>query len=238
MGARARSDVDENGHRGVDADSALRTRRRILLGGAGAAPVIMSLSSPALASTNCGAGNVASPSAATSANLSGRPHSTTSTGVSPGYWKNHLSWPSGYFPTTANGQTATTFVSVFGSNLPSWTKVVANACPTLLDVISPNQYGSASSAGGAYVNGVNNSDPKTAFARACVASLLNSAAGKYVDSSTGGTWLTQQTIKDMWAAGLGSGWTVPGTIPPVIWNYTQIQTYLVRIWDASSGCTC
>ncbi len=202
----------------------LRKRRRILLGGAGAAPVIMTLSSPALAA-NCGAGNVASPSAAVSGNLS-RPSTQTSTGLSPGYWKNHTPWPLYKRGDEAGSPAPTLFKTFFPLNYPAAWTASTSTRPTFLDVISPNTY----SAPNPCRNGTN-----VDFARACVASLLNAANGAYLDTSSGAQWLTAATIQDMWAkAGGGGFWTVPGTTTQ--WSASQCTIYLVRVWDTANGC--
>ncbi|CAN0494530.1 unnamed protein product, partial [Phaeothamnion confervicola] len=167
------------------------SRRRLLLGSAGLAPVAMTFSSPALAtlSTSCGGGGVFTPSGAVSASPS-RNTQQTSRGVSPGYWKNHTPWAG---PT----MTTTSFKTVFGSC--PWSGGYGR--PTVLDVLSPEKYGS----GG---NPVSNSTTAS-FARACASSLLNAESGRYTDGT--GNWLSTSTIKAMWLGGIGAGWTVPGT---------------------------
>ena len=203
----------------ADAEIARIRRRRLFIGGIGAAPVAMTLPSRALAGY-CATGGttVFTPSMVTSANLSGSNKSQVSAGRSPGYWKNHTSeWP-GSYPTTK------AFAAVFGSNQSKWT-MLASTRPNLLDVISPNKYGNSG-------NGVVNGDG-TSFARACVSSLLNAATGKYKDGT--GNWLSTSTIIAMYQGGIGTGWPVPGT--GVIWNMAQIQNYLVNTWDIAYGCT-
>ena len=225
MFSNPQNDKDEGLTDAFEKQMLLRRRRRILLGGAGAAPVIMTLSNSALAA-NCGAGNVASPSAAVSGNLS-RPSTQTSTGLSPGYWKNHSPWPGGFKRGDESGSPSPTlFKAYFPTNYPAAWTASTSTRPTFLDVISPNTY----SAPNPCRNGTN-----VDFARACVASLLNAANGAYTDTSSGGQWLTAATIQDMWAKAGGSGtWTVPGTTTQ--WTASQCTAYLVRVWDAANGC--
>lgn len=203
----------------ASAEVARTRRRRLFIGGIGAAPVAMTLPSRALAGyCTAGGAKVFTASMATSANLSGKNVSQVSAGRSPGYWKNHVSeWPTTY-------KTTKPFKDVFGS-CPSHWSMVTSTRPTLLDVISPNKYGRSG-------NVVSNGDG-TSFARACVSSLLNAASGKYTDGT--GNWLSTSTIIAMYKGGIGTGWTVPGT--GVTWNMSQIQAYLVGTWDTTYGCT-
>ena len=82
-------------------------RRNLLRGAIGAAPVMLTLVSRPVIGASC-----SSASAFGSINAS-RPGPVPScTGRSPGYWKNHASWPAGYI---ATGSKATQFNTTFGN---------------------------------------------------------------------------------------------------------------------------
>ena len=95
----------------AEAAALLAARRRLLRGGLGAAPVVMTLASrPVLAATNC-----ATPSSFASINASRPNQVQTCNGLGLDYWRNPSNfsqWPAGF---KANGgPNATTFASVFG----------------------------------------------------------------------------------------------------------------------------
>lgn len=95
----------------TEAAALLSARRRLLRGGLGAAPVVLTLASrPVLAATNC-----AAPSSFASINASRPSQVQTCNGLGIDYWSNPSNfsqWPAGY---QANGgANATKFVNVFG----------------------------------------------------------------------------------------------------------------------------
>lgn len=88
-------------------------RRRLLKGGLGASPLLMTLiSRPVL-----GDGfRCVSPSGYTSMPSSRQPETHKCDGGTPGFWKQEQhfkAWPAGYYPKTKNGNQATTFAPFF-----------------------------------------------------------------------------------------------------------------------------
>ena len=124
-------------------------RRRLLRGGLGAVPVVLTVSSPSVMAT--GGGSVCTPASSFASINTSRPDRTFGcSGRTPGYWKqpqHYSNWPT---PFVAKGDDATKFNDVFGS---------AYGYPgkTLLDVLELQ--------GG----------DRNAVARHIVAALLNAA---------------------------------------------------------------
>lgn len=91
------------------------TRRRLLQGGLGAAPVLLSVSSrPVMAS----GGQCVAPSSFTSLNVSGDNKTFACSGRGPDFWKqstSFLEWPSPFLPQRVRDTPATLFDSVFGA---------------------------------------------------------------------------------------------------------------------------
>ena len=151
------------------------SRRRLLQGALASAPVLMTLiSRPVLAQ------RVQTPSAFCSGNESAPAGAgLTSTGRSPGYWKQEHSfhsWTPPFYPTTVpGGVPATLFDSVFAPHYSG---------KTLLDVLELR--------GG----------PPDDVARHIVAALLNIAAGWT-------PVITIQTLKEIWSEYITKGYFEP-----------------------------
>src|SRR5689334_6221649 len=103
-----------------NADIAREQRRKLLRGGVGAAPILMTLASrPVLGQVQ----QCTTPSGFVSMPTS-RPPQTTCIGRTPGFWKQPQKfdqWPAPYVPVTTSGpggKKATTFNSVFGTPSP------------------------------------------------------------------------------------------------------------------------
>jgi len=181
------------------------TRRRLLQGGLAAAPVLMTLASrPVLAG-----GPVQTPSAFTSGNASTPIRGLTSSGQSPGYWKesqNFGAWRPPYYPgtVTSPGQQKTTLSSVGESGASQATLFDSVFAPhyrgkTLLDVL---QLG-----GG----------PPNDVAGHAVAVVLNIAAG----------WtpvITVKIVQQIWSEYITKGYFEPTA--GVHWDAAQIVEYL------------
>ncbi len=154
-------------------------RRRLLRGGVGAVPVILTVSSPSVMATGNWGGGCTPASSFASINAS-RPDKTYSCqGRTPGYWKqeHHFDeWPKAYVP---KGRNATKFNDVFGSRGGFPNK-------TLLDVLEMG--------GGGDV----------AIARHVVAALLNAATGR-----TSTTVLGVGAVKTLWATYVEKGYYEP-----------------------------
>ena len=196
----------------AEAEMARIRRRRLFIGGVGAAPVVMSLPSRALATSYCGLGGVApfSASMATSANLSQTNTRVTSTGQGPDYWKLlETTWPS----TIPNRSSLKFNDDVFGSDPPMNTN--PNSKNAKLDDV------------------ISSTISSWRFARVCAASYLNARSGRYPVDAVNGNWLPPATVVAMYQGGIGSGYLVPGT--GVTWQLFTIQTYLVGTWAGS--CT-
>ena len=152
------------------------SRRRLLQGGLGAAPVLMTLVSRPVLAQEC-----LTPSAFVSGNASTGGQPALCTGLTPGSWKQsqHFSSWNGYYPTTVpgpGGHSATTFNSVFTPPFPNQ----GFTGPTLLQVLQTG--------GG----------PPNDVARHVVAALLNSAANKT-------PVLTQTAVKNIWTEYITTG---------------------------------
>lgn len=127
-------------------------RRRLLQGGLGAAPLLMTLVSRPVLGTGKGF-QCRPPSGFVSMPTSGHGQPLICRGLSPGYWKNHDDWPHGFYPVSTKYKTATKF-SPFFSNSPY------PASKTFLEVLQTG--------GG----------PPNSVARHMVASVLNVASGR------------------------------------------------------------
>ena len=145
------ADITTNASPAQEADSIRIAvgRRRLLRGGLGAVPVVLTIASPSVMAT--GGGSVCTPASSFASINTSRPDRTFGcSGRTPGYWKqsqHHANWPT---PFVATGNDATKFNDVFGS---------AYGYPgkTLLDVL-----------------GLQGGD-RNAVARHIVAALLNAA---------------------------------------------------------------
>jgi hypothetical protein len=162
----------------LSADQA--ARRRLLRGGLGAAPVVLTVASrPVMAAT----GACTTASAFGSINAS-RPKNVTSCGgCKPDYWKNSLnyaSWPAGHCATAKKVATDKLYFNeIFGSSPYS-------ATTTLLQVLQTTGTG------------------RDAVARHCVAAVLNGAKGL-----TPAAVLSAQTAKNVWSSFVTRGYYEP-----------------------------
>ncbi len=185
----------------------LAVRRRLLRGGVGVAPVVLTLSSGRV----MGAQTCASVSAFGSmAALLSRPGKAISCiGKDPLTWKGNPTWPAGCLrPPNA---TPTKFSSVFSLNGNMTTNT------TLFDILS----GVVASGGAAY-NG------NLALAQATVAALLNNKADI---NGVPQALLPLTQIQAMWTNTVAGGtFSVPNTA--ITWNSAQVITYLQSTYDA------
>ena len=180
---------------GEDIGRSGRIRRRLLSGSALVPPIIMSAYSPSVLGSAC-----TSPSGFTSATLHSRSTNQSScTGRTPGYWKNHTTWPGGCYlkdGPPGSGQYATKFGSRFSPLGPF------SANTTFLEVLSHG--------GGQPYN----------VGRHIVAAYLNTLAGLSPPLASGGT--TPQTI---WTEFMTGGYFEPTA--GIHWNDAQIISYLL-----------
>jgi len=201
------NNAETSKNKGAEAPVAARNpgRRRLLRGGIGATPILMTLASRSvLAGTQC-----TSPSGFVSMPASRHGTPQTCIGRTPGYWKQdqHFNqWPNPYFPVaTKVGNTtkpATTFNSVFG--LPS----PYNNADTFLDVLKTEDQGY--------------SGPPHDVARHVVAELLNIQKGWV-------TVLTVAKLKNIWHEYMATGGGAGGYFTPtagVKWYHDDIVNYL------------
>jgi hypothetical protein len=180
-------------------------RRRLLHGGLGTTPLLLTLvSRPVLGAVAC-----TSPSGFVSMPTSTQGTPTMCSGRTPGYWKQEqkfFDWPSPpYYPVTTTGpggHAATTFNSVFGTPSPY------NNSQTFLDVLRTEDQGF--------------SGPPHDVARHVVAELLNVQKG-YV------TVLTKAQVINIWRSYINTGGGTVGYFQPtagVQWDHTAIVNYL------------
>ena len=181
-------------------------RRRLLHGGLGTTPVLLTLvSRPVLGQVVC-----TSPSGYVSMPTSAHGTPQTCMGRTPGFWKQDQKfseWPSPpYFPVTTTGpggHTATTFNSVLGTPSP-----YSNS-QTFLDVLRTEDQAF--------------SGPPDDVARHVVATLLNIQKG----------WvpvLTKDQVKNIWRSYINTGGGTAGFFEPtagVRWDHGQIVAYLL-----------
>ncbi len=179
--------------------SVVEGRRRLLRGSLATGPVLMSLTSRAVATGGGGGGNCTPASSFASVNLSRPDRTYTCGGRTPGYWKQECKfwdWPDGYIPSStpttgctggnANytppyGGQATRFNDVFGSagGYPGQTLVQVMSLP-------------------------GNDMGRDALARHIVAALLNAAKG-----ITPPAVLSVTTVKNIWASFVARGYYEP-----------------------------
>jgi hypothetical protein len=180
-------------------------RRRLVKGGLGAAPVLMTLvSRPVLGDSRC-----FTPSGFHSMPTSDHGPSQFCAGRTPGFWKQEQKfseWPAPYFPTTVTGpggHEAARFNAVLGAPSP-YTDTA-----TFVDVLRTDDPGF--------------SGPPHDVARHVVAALLNVAKG----------WtpvLSEQLVKRIWSEYWGTGGGTVGFFEPtagVRWSHEQIAFYLI-----------
>lgn len=141
-------------------------RRRLLRGGLSVAPVVM-----ASAPRSVMAGGVCVPASSFASVNASRPDLLFNcTGRSPGYWKNHASWPNGYFPVDQGLNKATQFNGVFTGSAGYPNK-------TFLQVLQLQGGG------------------RDAVARHIVAAFLNAKAGLTLPNV-----LSWQRVLDIWSS--------------------------------------
>ena len=183
----------------------LASRRRLLRGSVGVAPVVLSLNSGRVMGLTNPAGQCASASAFGSMNVS-RPRNTVPcSGLSPGYWKQYTikPWPPGCYPVRIAQNAATKFSGTFTPIGPSMTTNT-----TFLEVIDePAQAFS------------------TALARAVVAAILNGKSDRVPLSL-----LPISQIQAMWTATVNGGrYSVPNST--ISWNAAEVVAYITSTWD-------
>lgn len=155
-------------------------RRRLLRGGLGAVPVILTVTSPSVMANGSYDGGICTPASSFASINTSRPDRTFScSGRTPGYWKQSQHWPNWPAPFVADGNNATKFNDVFGS---------AYGYPgkTLLDVL-----------------GLQGGD-RDAIARHIVAALLNAAK-----NWTSPEVLSVTTVKLVWMSFTEKGYYEP-----------------------------
>ena len=180
-------------------------RRRLLQGGLGAAPVLMTLvSRPVL-----GQGICQTPSGFVSANASNVGTTATCSGHTPAYWANPSNfgqWPAGFVPVhVPSGPQETKFGPPNGmfNNAPN--SAPFNGQPSLLDALS--------------FSGTSTND----VARYVSAALLNAAKGLT-------PVLTVQQVKGIWAEYGATGYGSVGYYSPTAgarWFAPEIIAYLL-----------
>lgn len=181
-----------------------RSRRRLLRGGLGAAPLMTLLSRPALGGGGGGwggGGQCTTPSGFVSMPTSQHGKTQTCSGRTPGYWKQsqHFGdWKPPFYPTTTKYHKATKFNQYFNPTPYS-------SGTTFLDVLNLQ--------GG----------PPDDVARHIVATALNIAAG----------WvpvLTLPVIQGIWTQYMNTGGGTAGYFEPtagVKWYHDDIVNYLL-----------
>ena len=183
----------------------LASRRRLLRGSVGVAPVVLSLNSGRVMGLTNPAGQCASASAFGSMNVS-RPRNTVPcSGVSPGYWKQYTikPWPAGCYPVTTGQNQATKFSGTFTPIGPGMTSDT-----TFLQVL--NEPFAAFS---------------TALARAVVAAILNGKSDRVPL-----TLLPISQIQAMWTATVNGGiYSVPNST--ISWFAADVVAYITSTWD-------
>lgn len=182
-------------------------RRRLLQGGLGASPLLLTLvSRPVLGQQN----QCFTPSGFVSMPTSQHGQPNVCLGRTPGFWKQEQKfpeWPSPpYFPVTTTGpggHAATLFNSVFKATSSPYSKTT-----TFLEVLRTEDQGF--------------SGPPHDVARHAVASLLNIQKG----------WvpvLTAEVVKKIWKEYINTGGGTAGFYEPtagVRWDHQQIVQYL------------
>ena len=174
-----------------------RGRRRLLQGGVGAAPLLLTLVSRPVLGTGGGGFQCRTPSGFVSMPTSGHGKPLICRGVSPGFWKapQHFDeWPKPFYAVKTKYHAATTF-SPFFSNSPY------PASTTFLQVLETG--------GG----------PPNSVARAVVATVLNIASGRVPT-----TVLTIALVKTIWTDYRTKGYFEPTA--GVKWYHSEIEEYL------------
>lgn len=180
---------------------ASRARRRLLHGGLGATPVLLTLVSRPVLAQQC-----FTPSGFVSMPTSAHGTPQTCSGRTPGYWKQTQSFPQWlppYYPVQTGKHAPTTFNSVFGTPSPY------SNTTTWLDVLTTQDQGY--------------SGPPHDVARHCVASLLNIAQG-WVPV------LTKTVVINIWRSYINTGGGTAGYYQPtagVKWYHDDIVNYLL-----------
>lgn len=177
-----------------------RSRRRLLHGGLGVTPVLLTLVSRPVLAQQC-----FTPSGFVSMPTSTHGTPQTCLGRTPGFWKQDQKfsyWLPPYYPVQTGKHPPTTFNSVFGTPSP-----FPNST-TFLDALRAEDQGY--------------SGPPYDVARHCVATLLNIAQG-WVPV------LTRDVVKNIWRSYINTGGGTTGYFEPtagVKWYHADIVAYL------------
>ena len=207
MAANFESDKEPAAPDNSRAARMLAVRRRLLRGGVGVAPVVLTLSSGRV----MGAQTCASVSAFGSmAALLSRPGKAISCiGQDPLAWKLNNTWPSGCLRPPDPTPTK------FSANFSIQGNMTLNT--TLFDILN-----GVVATGGAAFNG------NLALAQATVAALLNN---KLDITGVPQALLPLSQIQTMWSNTAGGGtFPVPNTV--ITWNSAQVLAYLQSTYDA------
>jgi hypothetical protein len=181
------------------------SRRRLLKGGLGSAPVLLTLVSRPVLGGGGGGNQCFTPSGFVSMPTSKHGDQYTCLGRTPGFWKQSQKfdeWPAPYYPTTTKYHQATKFNAVFGKPSPYSDSM------TFLQVLQTENVGY----GG----------PPNNVARHAVAALLNIQKG----------WapvLTKSLVLTMWRDYINTGGGTAGYFEPtagVKWYQAEITEYL------------
>jgi len=181
-------------------------RRRLIRGGLGSAPVLLTLvSRPVLGQVAC-----VSPSGFVSMPTSAHGTPKMCMGRTPGYWKQDQKfpdWPTPpYYPVPKTGpgaHAATTFNSVFGTPSPYSNSTTFLEVLRTEDSMAPN-------------------GPPDDVARHCVAEILNVQKGWV-------TVLTKAQVINIWRSYMNTGGGTAGYFEPmagVQWHHSEIVAYL------------
>lgn len=187
-------------------------RRHLLRGAAGVAPVVLSLTSRPVIAGMC-----TTTSAAASMHVSGSPTGSQCFGRTPGYWKNHSSWPSPY-KSESSKNAGKTFGDYSPSGSETQTQSQADAqSGTLFDSVFGTQGGYPDKTlldvlelGGGH---------KNELARHIVAALLNAASGATPEAVAG-----VPVVLKIWHSYVTYGYYSPTN--GVQWNAAEITEWL------------
>lgn len=205
------SDMIENSKKPVPETDVPATtdagRRRLLQGGLGVAPVVLTLASRSTFG-DTSTGQCTTPSGFVSGNTSKPGGSTGCGGQSPGYWKNidKHSWPSPFAPD--NFFYSSGFVS--GTTI-NYKTLLGIANPTMMDVMTAQGY----------------QDPsKIGFH--VIGALLNQAAGMLP------RYITQSMLYALFNEVATQGYYLPvPSMPSIKWYAGDVVTYLMNTGIAS-----
>jgi hypothetical protein len=191
-------------------------RRHLLRGAAGAAPVMLSLTSRPVIAGMC-----TTTSAAASMHMSGSTSGTSCFGRTPGYWKNHSSWPSPYKSESSKnpGNTSPAYSSS-GSEAQSGTQS-GTQTETKTGTLFDSVFGTRGGYPGKTLLDVLNlgGGHKDELARHIVAALLNAASGATPEAVLG-----IPIVLKIWHSYVTFGYFSPTS--GVQWNAAEITEWL------------